>query len=514
MLAPGTRLGKYEVRRRLGSGGMGAVYEATHLEIGKRVAIKVLSPAIAAIPGAQSRFLREAQLTSKVRHPHIVDVTDMGNEAGRAYIVMEFLDGEDLAQHLERTGALSPQEIADIMLPVCSAVAEAHRAGITHRDLKPQNIFLATRPYGVEPKVLDFGISKGPDTQAAALTGTGIIGTPFYFAPEQILDPRSAGPASDQYALGVILYECLTARRPYESENLFLVFQEIVEGKARPPRELRPDLPTDLEDLILRAMHRDPKARFASADDLGQALLWFASPRQQSIWEQAFAARAQGAPATSPRRPAAASPSQGGATPPPRSASGATPPPRPATTPMGSFGRAHGVPPAAVTPAAVTPAAPGPVPPASLYRDFVADEPGFESPRPPWKKIAIAAVLVGGGLAAAWLAWPGTRDAATKPSGQTASAVSVPAKPAASPPSPEPPPAPPPQAAAPKPSEPVRPPTGPVVAAPPPAPEAKRPHVEKASRARHASSSHASAAKPKAPGHGPTLNPNAAPLID
>jgi serine/threonine protein kinase len=496
---------------------MGAVYEATHLEIGKRVAIKVLSPAIAAIPGAQSRFLREAQLTSKVRHPHIVDVADMGNEAGRAYIVMEFLDGEDLAQRLERTGALSPLEIADIMLPVCSAVAEAHRAGITHRDLKPQNIFLATRPYGVEPKVLDFGISKGPDTQAAALTGTGIIGTPFYFAPEQILDPRAAGPASDQYALGVILYECLTARRPYESDNLFLVFQEIVEAKARPPRQLRPDLPADLEALILRAMHRDPKARFASADDLGQALLRFASARQRSIWEQAFAARAQGESPASPLPAASA----------PLSSSGATPPPRIATTPMGSFGRAHGIPPAA-TPAPVRSG-----PPAPSRSEFVTD-PGpfdggaaaFESGGTPWKKIAIAAAILGG-LAVAWFVWSGAgaapkmagdRAGADRAGGEKANAAPALAKAATAPPAPEPPP---PQAAAPKPSEPERPAPSPVVAASPRPPQAKpaRPaHVSKTSRApghsSHSASPHPADAKPVAPSRGPILNPNAAPLID
>ena len=143
-LAAGTVLGKYSIVKLLGAGGMGAVYEATHTEIQKRVAIKVLSPLIAAVPGARARFLREAQLTSRVRHPHIVDVTDMGSDQGQTYLVMEFLHGEDLAQRLERLGPIGIEELADIMLPVCSAVAAAHAAGITHRDLKPQNIFLAS----------------------------------------------------------------------------------------------------------------------------------------------------------------------------------------------------------------------------------------------------------------------------------------------------------------------------------------------------------------------------------
>ncbi|MEO8214998.1 MAG: serine/threonine-protein kinase, partial [Myxococcales bacterium] len=290
-LSPGTRLGKYEIVRLLGSGGMGAVYEAAHTEIGKRVAIKVLSPAIAAVPGARARFLREAQLTSRVRHPNIVDVTDMGSEAGQTYLVMEFLRGEDLGQRLARTGPLSPQPLADIMLPVCSAVVEAHKAGITHRDLKPQNIFLAVGPHSMQAKVLDFGISKGDDFQGAgSLTGTGaMIGTPFYLAPEQIVDSRAAGPNSDQYALGVIMYECLTGQRPFEADSLFVVFQAIVSGNPVLPTQLRPGIPLALEEVVLRAMNLSPAARFPSIFALGRAVLPFASPKMRSIWEEAFA---------------------------------------------------------------------------------------------------------------------------------------------------------------------------------------------------------------------------------
>src|SRR5688572_7198589 len=158
-LAPGTCLGKYRVVRLIGEGGMGAVYEGIHLEIGKRVAIKTMSPTLAAIPDARARFLREAQLTSRVRHPHAVDITDVGSEGGHTYLVMEFLEGDDLARHIERRGPLPIDEIADIMLPVLAAVTAAHDEGIIHRDLKPQNIFLSqTRDGAIVPKVLDFGI--------------------------------------------------------------------------------------------------------------------------------------------------------------------------------------------------------------------------------------------------------------------------------------------------------------------------------------------------------------------
>ena len=193
-LSPGARLGKYQIVRLLGAGGMGAVYEATHTEIGKRVAIKTLAPAVATVPGARQRFLREAQLTSRLRHPHIVDMTDMGSEGRVAYLVMELLVGEDLAHLLERTGPMAPSDLVDLMLPVCSALVAAHEAGIVHRDLKPQNVFLAAGPRGVTPKVLDFGISKSNDTDtSSSLTNTGaVIGTPHYLAPEQVQDARAA----------------------------------------------------------------------------------------------------------------------------------------------------------------------------------------------------------------------------------------------------------------------------------------------------------------------------------
>jgi serine/threonine-protein kinase len=307
-LPSGTQLGKYSIARLLGSGGMGAVYEATHTEIGKKVAIKVLSPLIAAVPGARARFLREAQLTSRVRHPHIVDVADMGSDGGNTYLVMEFLHGEDLAQRLERLGPVGIEEMADIMLPVCSAVSAAHAAGVTHRDLKPQNIFLASGTRRVHPKVLDFGISKGNDavTQAGTLTGTGaMIGTPYYLAPEQIMDSKSAGSASDQYALGIILYECLTGRRPYDGDNLFVVFQGIVGGTPKRPRELRPEIPPEMEEVVLRAMKSEAKARFATIDDFGRALLPFASSRARVIWDEAFAGGA-GDAAAPPGRPSIA----------------------------------------------------------------------------------------------------------------------------------------------------------------------------------------------------------------
>src|SRR3954468_11697595 len=181
-LAPGTVLGRYEIRRQLGRGGMGAVYEAIHRDLKKRVAVKVLMASLATNEEARARFLREGEAASRIRHPHIVDVTDVGTEGNLSYLVMEFLEGEDLSGRLGRSGPLSVQEAADIMLPVCAGLGAAHDEGVIHRDLKPENIFLARpRHGGVQPKVLDFGISKvaGSSPGATALTGTAAtFGTP------------------------------------------------------------------------------------------------------------------------------------------------------------------------------------------------------------------------------------------------------------------------------------------------------------------------------------------------
>jgi eukaryotic-like serine/threonine-protein kinase len=282
VLDKGTRLGEYEIERLLGVGAMGAVYEAVCTATDQRHAIKVLSPALAAVPTARARFLKEAELTARVRHPHIVSVSDVGEDAGRSYFVMELLSGEDLGHRLQRSGTLAIAEIVDIMLPVCDAVAEAHRRRVTHRDLKPSNIFLLVRGKRPHPVVLDFGIAE--DEQASAGDAAGapparraVFGTPYYLAPEQVADHQSAGPASDQYALGVILYECLTGHPPYRGSKVEEVFRAIAAGNPPPPSTRRPDIPPEVDAVVLRALSVDPKARFASVAELRQALQPFAS---------------------------------------------------------------------------------------------------------------------------------------------------------------------------------------------------------------------------------------------
>ena len=290
-LLPGMVLGKYQIVRRLGSGGMGSVYEAVHRDIAKPVALKTLSARLASEPAAQARFLREAASASRLTHPHVVDVTDFGSDNGITFLVMELLRGEDLAAALAREPkGLSTERTADVMLAVCAGVYAAHQAGVIHRDLKPPNIFLARGGLDdIVPKVLDFGISKLLDEQMSqTLTGTGtVIGTTPYLSPEQVAG-KAIDARSDQYTLGVILYECVTGRRPHEGETLFAIMRSIADGRFRRPRELRPDLPPGFEAVILRAMSADSGRRYESVHALGHALLPFASERRRLLWSEYF----------------------------------------------------------------------------------------------------------------------------------------------------------------------------------------------------------------------------------
>jgi serine/threonine-protein kinase len=287
-LPPGTQLGRYQIVRVLGRGGMGAVYEGIHRDLKKRVAIKTLHPSVAAMPAARARFLREGEAASRINHPNVVDVTDVGTEGGITYLVMEFLEGEDLAAMLERLGALPIPAAVDIMLAICSAIAVAHDEGVIHRDLKPGNVFMSrTRHGGSKPVVLDFGISKlsagGGNTMA--LTGSGAaMGTPYYVAPEQIRSAAGVDARSDQYALGAILYECVTGRRAHEGQSLYEVIRSVGDGAFPPPRVYRADVPPELEAAILRAMSLDPEQRLSSVRAFARAIAPFGSPAAREQW--------------------------------------------------------------------------------------------------------------------------------------------------------------------------------------------------------------------------------------
>jgi eukaryotic-like serine/threonine-protein kinase len=280
----GAVLGRHRLTRLLGEGGMGLVYEGTHQELGRRAAIKTLHERYARSADVRQRFLREGQAASQVRHPNVVHIYDVGVEGDQPYLVMEFLEGSDLGRFITREGRLSTKRTADLLLPVIAAVAAAHDLGVVHRDLKPENIFLSSERGGIKPKVLDFGISKLMNRdEAAPLTGTGaFLGTPHYMSPEQAQGAKHLDHRSDQYSLGVILYQCTTGRRPVDEPSLYALIQRIVRGEFPPPRQLAPDLPAAFEAVILRAMARDPAERFPSTRALGRALLEFASERIRS----------------------------------------------------------------------------------------------------------------------------------------------------------------------------------------------------------------------------------------
>ncbi len=266
-LATGTIVdGRYRIVELIGEGGMGKVFLAEHVEIGKRVALKVLHQSYSRMPDLVERFRREARAASKIGHPNIVDVTDSGStDDGAAYFVMEYLEGVELGSVIEREGALDVARALRIGTQICRALAAAHSAGIIHRDLKPENVFLTVRGGTSDfVKVLDFGIAKTTEAEEARdrrLTSPGMaMGTPEYMAPEQAAG-RPADQRCDVYALGAILYEMLTGVPPYQGEN----FMEILTKKATldpvDPTHLRSTIPATVGQLVLQAMSRNPDDR-------------------------------------------------------------------------------------------------------------------------------------------------------------------------------------------------------------------------------------------------------------
>jgi serine/threonine protein kinase len=280
--------GRYRVVELIGEGGMGKVYLAEHIEIGKRVALKVLHPSYSRMPDLVERFRREARAASKIGHPNIVDVTDSGATAdGSVYFVMEYLEGVELGSVIEREGALDVARALRISGQICRALQAAHREGIIHRDLKPENIFLITRGGEADVvKVLDFGIAKTTEAEAARerrLTSPGMaMGTPEYMAPEQAAG-RPADARTDVYSLGAIIYEMVTGVPPYQGDN----FMEILTKKATldppAPVTIRSELPQQVSDLVLQAMSRSPDSRPQSMESLEYELNKCLSGRGQAV---------------------------------------------------------------------------------------------------------------------------------------------------------------------------------------------------------------------------------------
>ncbi|MDY0001523.1 MAG: serine/threonine-protein kinase [Polyangia bacterium] len=264
--------------RLLASGGMGAIYEVEHIGFGKHFAMKLLLPELAQNLEVTARFEREAKAASAIGHPNIIEITDVGEtDAGLRFIVMELLVGEDLAGVLKRLGALPLERAVEIVSQVLLGLQAAHSAGIVHRDLKPENVFVCLSPTGGETvKLLDFGISKiaGTDEAKLRLTSTGLIlGTPYYMSPEQAKGSRDLDHRADIYSVGVLLYEAVTGRRPYQAENITSLIFQIINGQIPPPSSLVSKLPEDLENVMLTALANEPDQRFQSASEFREALL-------------------------------------------------------------------------------------------------------------------------------------------------------------------------------------------------------------------------------------------------
>jgi len=274
----GQTFGSFRILSLLGEGGMGRVYLAEHVLIGRRAAIKVLAAEIADKEEVVSRFFTEARAVNDIRHPNILEIIDFGSFGKQPYIVMELLDGETLEERLARVHAFELPAAARVVAQVAAAVGAGHEHGLVHRDLKPANIFLRNHPdYPDFVKVLDFGIAKlvAHDRKVQHHTEVGaLIGTPAYMSPEQCLGDTHLDHRSDIYSLGVVLYEMVTGRLPFPAGTAGRLIMCHVQEVPPQPQEINPDIPPPYGAVIMRAMAKKPEQRFASMRELREALLW------------------------------------------------------------------------------------------------------------------------------------------------------------------------------------------------------------------------------------------------
>jgi serine/threonine protein kinase len=267
--------GKFKVERVLGEGGMGVVLFARHVELGHPVAIKCLKREFAEHVEARGRFEREARAAAALVSDHVAHVTDVGRMPdGTPFMVMEYLEGEDLAERVEREGPLPLAFAIDCMLQACEGLAEAHEKGIVHRDVKPSNLFLARKPGGkLSLKVLDFGIAKATGHGGTELTRTSaIVGSPLYMSPEQLRESKDVDARTDVWSLGVTLFYVLTKRFPFEAEAVGEVYGKILYTEAQSLRAFAPEVPEELEALVRDCLQKEPSSRISSVAALAERL--------------------------------------------------------------------------------------------------------------------------------------------------------------------------------------------------------------------------------------------------
>jgi serine/threonine-protein kinase len=284
--------GRYRVERVLGVGGMGVVVAAHHMQLDEKVALKFLVPEALGNAEAVARFAREAQAAVKIKSEHVARVIDVGTlESGAPFIVMEYLEGEDLAAWIAQRGVLPIEQAVEFLLQACVAVADAHALGIVHRDLKPANLFCVRRSDGqLSIKVLDFGISKMTDARKAtsgSLTRTtSVMGSPLYMSPEQMRTPKDVGTQADIWALGVILFELLTGKHAFEAESVMDLAIKVANDPPPRIQTFRPDVPEALEAVILKCLQKDRRQRYANVAELAVDLLPFGPKRARGSVER------------------------------------------------------------------------------------------------------------------------------------------------------------------------------------------------------------------------------------
>lgn len=427
-----TIAGKYQVERVLGTGSMGVVVAAMHVDLHELRAIKLMLPGPLADAEAVGRFLREARAAARLKSDHVARIHDIGRlETGSPFIVLELLEGTDLEALLERESSVSVERAARYVAQACDAVGEAHTLGIVHRDLKPENLFLTTGPRGEERvKVLDFGIAKitEPDSAVKMTQMSSVFGTPLYMSPEQMRAARNADARSDVWALGVILYSLCTGRAPFLGSTITEVCSAVCTDVPIKPRDLRPEIPPELEAVMLQCLEKEPAARFANANELGAALSAFTGITSTPGRPSGHPATAWTGP-TTPRAPlssAAELPAPIGTSPP---RAGSSQPPVPASNaPMGG-----GTQRAASWAQRLAASSSGPLPPAGLGSRLAAHA---LAKRSAIAGVGLAVALFGAG---GWVTWRSVGAAPTVPAvtateGMTVIATALSVAPTAEPP--------------------------------------------------------------------------------